>query len=423
MNRMKRRVLILLTLAFAVLMAARANVLPSDTIAALDAVVMTDSVAPVDTIVLARGNELPDSVKRMNKFQQLKYRIKQRIEAKLNEPYDTVRNKGYWFRALKHGKVDLDGGTIEYPKFIKFCWKVYKWGDKAFNSYDTAYVKSTGKNFKFMFMSNQWLDSYNGRPFDGEKALMNSHLTANVGLQLSFMALSVGYSVSVTNLLNRGKVSNKFDFSFTCARFTAEAFYYEYRGKTVITLLPESGPKETITDFTGLHRTTYGLHAYYFFNNRRYTQAAAYCYSKYQRRSAGSFLAGINIHHYDMSVNLDELPPQYLEEVQDVTIPRFLYNDYCVVVGYGFNWVLGKKWLLNFTGAPYIGYRQMLATNAESRASAWSINLRFKIGAVFNHKNYFLGLQGQMDTHRYKSEKHNFVYSIEDFTLLAGIRF
>ena len=114
--------------------------------------VAVDTVAQADTTV------------RMSKLQQMKTRAQELIKEKMNEPWDTIRDNGYWWRAMKHGKVDLDGGSIDYPAFIDFCWKVYKWGDKAFNSYDTAYVVSTGKNWKFMFKSNNWSDNYTGEP-------------------------------------------------------------------------------------------------------------------------------------------------------------------------------------------------------------------------------------------------------------------
>ena len=96
--------------------------------------VKTDTVAPVD------------SVERLNLFQRMKEKAMRRIEDKLNEPYDTIHDDGYWWRAMKHGKVDLTGKTINYPKSLRFAWRVYKWGDKAFNSYDSAYVVGTGKN-------------------------------------------------------------------------------------------------------------------------------------------------------------------------------------------------------------------------------------------------------------------------------------
>ena len=176
-----------------------------------------------------------DSVQKLSKFQQIKSNITKRIEDKLNEPYDTTRDNRYWWRAMKHGKVNFKDSTMGYPKFLMFCYKTYKWGDKAFNSYDSAYVKSTGKNWKLILKSNNWLDSYIGTPYENVKVIMNSNLVSNIGVSLSFMAVSLGYSISISNLIHGGKVSNKVDFSFTCARFAADAYYWENKNDINVT--------------------------------------------------------------------------------------------------------------------------------------------------------------------------------------------
>ncbi|MBQ7691271.1 MAG: DUF4421 domain-containing protein [Muribaculaceae bacterium] len=382
---------------------------------------------PAEAVVAVADTVSADTVSvRENRLQRIKSRVRQRIKEKLSEPFDTVRDSRYWWRALKHGKVDFTGGTIDYPRFINFCWKAYKWGDHAFNSYDTAYVKSTGKNWKFIVKNNNWLDSYAGRPFDDDIwAFMHSDLTANVGVQLSFMAVSVGYTACVTNLVHGEKVSKKVDFTFTCARFSADAFLFENHGKCAVDFTQHGHNVGHIGRFSGLHRKAYGVSANYFLNHNHYAHAAAYCYSKYQRRSAGSVLVGINIQHHDMSFDTEQMPAEIRSLVVpgSTSLPGYLYNDYCVSAGYGFNWVLGRQWLLNVTVTPYVGYRQMLATEIEEKASAWSLNSTFRMGLVYNHRQFFLGLQGYVDLHRYKSAEHHFIYAIEDFSLLAGVRF
>ena len=167
-----------------------------------------------------------------------------------------------------------------------------------------------------------------------------------------------------------------------------------------------------------------GLTAYYFFNNRRYAQAAAYCFSKYQKRNAGSWLAGISLQHFDVSIDVEKMPEEgrvYIPTQADA--PRILYNDYCLLFGYGHNWVLGRHWLLNFTLTPYLGYRYNHFHSDDSWGSSVSINCRARTAAVYNHKNYFVGLQGFADHHRYKSKNSRLVNSTIDFTALVGIRF
>lgn len=366
-----------------------------------------------------------DSVQKLSKFQQIKSNITKRIEDKLNEPYDTTRDNRYWWRAMKHGKVNFKDSTMGYPKFLMFCYKTYKWGDKAFNSYDSAYVKSTGKNWKLILKSNNWLDSYIGTPYEDVKVIMNSNLVSNIGVSLSFMAVSLGYSISISNLIHGGKVSNKVDFSFTCARFTADAYYWENKNDINVAYVDKSlDNKRHEYRQSGISRKAMGLTAYYFFNNRRYAQAAAYCFSKYQKRSAGSFLAGISLQHFDVMFDPDNMPKEPQDFIpEESEIPRILYNDYCVLVGYGYNWVLGRKWLLNVTLTPYLGYRYNIKPQPDEKQSDFSLNIRGRIGAVYNHKNFFMGLQACGDHHRYKKQDNWLVSSLLEFTALAGIRF
>ena len=369
-----------------------------------------------------------DTVQRQSKAQKARERFKQRLDEKLNEPYDTTRNSGYWWRALKHGKVNFKDSTMGYPKFVMFCYRTYVWGDRAFNSYDPNYVQATGKNWKLILKSNNWVDSYIGHPVKNVNQIMNSNLVSSVGLSLAFMAVSVGYTVSVSNLVHGGKISDKIDFSFTCARFTADAYYWENNNDINITYKIKNveGVDNGLHKLQqpGVSRKAMGLTAYYFFNNRRYAQAAAYCFSKYQKRSAGSWLAGFSLQHFDVKFDVEKMS----EEVRayfptQAEAPRTLYNDYCLLFGYGYNWVLGSKWLLNFTITPYIGYRYNHFHNENNKASNISLNCRARLAAVYNHKQFFMGFQSYADHHRYKSQTTKLVSSLLDFSALVGVRF
>lgn len=366
-----------------------------------------------------------DTMQQLNKFQQLKANVMQRIEAKLNEPYDTTRDNRYWWRAMKHGKVNFKDSTMGYPKFVKFCYNIYVWGDRAFNSFDSTYVKGTGKKWKLILKSNNWVDSYSGIPFKDVKMMMNSNLVSNIGVSLSFMAVSLGYSVSISNLINGGKVSNKIDFSFTCARFTADAFYWENQNdiNVIYTAKNLDNERHKIRQ-SGISRKSMGIIGYYFFNHRRYAQAAAYCFSKYQKRSAGSWLAGISLQHFDVKFDVDKLTDEarvFIPTQADA--PRILYNDYCLLFGYGYNWVINRKWLFNITVTPYIGYRYNISPNPGEKNGALSLNVRGRIGAVYNHKQFFIGYQNYADLHLFYAKDSRLFNSIIDFSILAGIRF
>ena len=50
-----------------------------------------------------------------------------------------------WYRQLMANGFKIHDPEIDYPRFPRFCLKVYDWGDKTFNSYDTTYVEGTGR--------------------------------------------------------------------------------------------------------------------------------------------------------------------------------------------------------------------------------------------------------------------------------------
>ncbi len=363
-----------------------------------------------------------DSVAKLNKFQQLKHDITQRINNKLNEPYDTTRDQGYWWRAMKHGKVNFKDSTMRYPKFVTFCYKVYKWGDKAFNSYDTAYVVPTGKNWKLTLKNQNWIDNYSGG-LDGNHAMFTSGAASNIGLYLSFMAVSVGYSLDVDRLFGAKGTSQMMEFSFTCARFTAEAHKITNTGRMSTRVKLDGGEWKKGEKLDALRRESMGVSATYFFNNRKYARAAAYCYSKFQRRSAGSALAGFSIVNYDFKVDTEKLTPDQAQKFEYVGVAHMRYTDYCLRGGYAHNWVLGSKFLLNVTALAGMGVKHIHSTKYMASGNTGALVAGGNFALTYNHKRYFACLQSNVNTSLYIAGKRHFGYTVTDFTTVFGIRF
>lgn len=368
-------------------------------------------------------SEQQDTVlEHQSKFQQVKNQITKRINDKLNEPYDTTRDNRYWWRAMKHGKINFKDSTMRYPKFIMFCYNMYKWGDKAFNSYDTTYVVSTGKNWKLTLKNQNWLDNFGGGN-DAGKAVFTSGLASNVGLYLSFMAVSVGYSLDVDRIFGAKGTSEMMEFSFTCARFTAEFHKTTNTGRMNTRVQLKGGDWERGEKMKALRRETMGVSATYFFNNRKYARAAAYCFSKFQRRSAGSALAGFSIVNYDFKVDVDQLTPMQALDFETIKTTHVRYTDYCLRGGYAHNWVLNPKFLLNVTGLVGGGVKHIHNTVDVQSSNIAALNLGGKFALTYNHKRYFASLQSSVNTSLNINNDHQYSYTIADFTAVLGIRF
>ena len=90
----------------------------------------------------------------------------------------------------------------------------------------------------------------------------------------------------------------RFTFGFNCSLFAVD--YYSV-SNDVGTHISKFGPHGNTTnpkiDFNGINNNSWGLNFYYFFNHKKYSQAAAFNFSKYRNaakaRSMPDSLSGV----------------------------------------------------------------------------------------------------------------------------------
>ena len=350
----------------------------------------------------------------------------------LATPIDTatidIDDKDAWKqRIFRHG-WSINDTTIVYPKVMDFGVKTYRWLNHALNYYDSAYVVNpgtrSGKRWKIMLKNDNWLDFYSGHLSKWETYVqLNSDLTSLFGFQICGMGLSFTYMINARDLLAGKFIRNRrLQFSFTTSRVFVEAYYRKNDQSTVH--INSLGDWRGSRIFSGLKREGYGLDAYYIFNHTHYSQAAAYCFSKYQKRSSGSLLAGIYLSHQDVVMDMSKLDSDLLQYLPDeVTDYRFRYRDIGAMLGYGYSWVFHQGWLYNITFVPSIGYRHSFANSIEGEKALLSTNLNGRMGLVRTAGNFFYALTFNHEGHWYHSRQHSFYNSYSNFDLTAGFRF
>ena len=358
--------------------------------------------------------------------------IKGWIQNKLNEPYDTTRDDRYWWRALKHGKVDFQDESIHYPAFISWCWNTIQKTNSIINDYDTSYVVSTGKKLKITLKNVNWYDDYDFEDEDKLKILFHSSRSSNIGLSASLMGISAGYQMAFDNFFGRKATSKKFELSFTCSRFSVEYYRLLNTGDMTLTYIFDK-EKAYYHHFSGLKRKSWGINAYYFFNHRHYAQAAAYSFSKFQRRNAGSLLAGVSVSHRNFTLLYRDTPEElrdqafydeYGDDADDIEETMFDYTDLSLNVGYGYNWVLSRQWLINATALLYSGIKFAHAkSTSDGGHRLWAVSGKLRLGFVYNYGRFFGSLQGYLDSHFFNTGIYKFHSHLYDITATFGIQF
>ncbi|MEF9924373.1 MAG: DUF4421 domain-containing protein [Muribaculaceae bacterium] len=301
--------------------------------------------------------------------------------------------------------------------------RTYKWVDKAFNSYDSAYVAGTGKYFNFKIKNDNWIDTYTFGYTGNKHVVMNSDFSSHIGVSLGYRAVSIGYMMNVKNAFKKDSPSRKrADFSFTCSRVICSAYYSINEDAPRISKFGNLSRLNYRFD-DGLKTESYGLELIYIFNNRRFSQAASN-YSRIQKRSSGTLYGGVSIAAHDLKLDFSKLPQEMKNELpNDNYFYRFKYNDYSFIIGYGYNWVFAKRWLLSASLTPMMGFKHCKEQSTEGERDLFSINASAKLSVVYNKSRYFAGLICQYNTYSYLSDDYSVTNSIGTFNICAGVRF
>lgn len=339
---------------------------------------------------------------------------------------ETRKEPEKWWRRLISNKFDLNDTTISYPRFIGFCMNVYRWADKAFNSYDNDYVVGTGRRWKAYLKNDNLLDSY-AMNFDRKMPIrMMSNMTSNIGPYLQYMAVSVGYQWNINNLLTSTPMNRqRLEFGFSCARFNAEFIYWSNTGGNVIRTFGNYNNGHLIyAPISGVEMGSLGIDIYYFLNNRRYSQMAAYGFGKIQKRSQGSFIFGLSYGNQNIKLDFTTLPA-YLLPYLNITEAsyHFHYKNYCAIAGYGYNWVLSKHFLYNITVLPSVGLNHCYEDSVEGAVNIFSMNLKGKMAVAYNKGDFFAGVNTNFGGHWYRTTRYSLFNSAGTFSACIGCRF
>lgn len=318
--------------------------------------------------------------------------------------------------------------VAKWGRFPNFCVNVYRWGDRTFNTYDTAYVEGTGYKFNIKAKSEAWLDTYTFQLPDNYRINMASETNLSAGFYLTYLALSVGYDFNVGKYLGIGKTARqKFNFRFNCALFAADFYWITNDVGTHITSYGRPGDR-THCDipFSGIDTRTFGLDTYYFFNNKRYSRAAAFNYSKIQKRSQGSWFLGFS--YWTQQFKFDftgvpeivkDLPKEWADAGNHFNINN---HNYAIRGGYGYNWVFARHWVWGVTESPIVGIKHG-TVNSELPKISLSLYNRFQTSVVWNNRHFFAGFIFSNDIGFYFDRRQTLANSIFMMELSAGYRF
>ncbi len=177
----------------------------------------------------------------------------------------------------------------------------------------------------------------------------SGHLTTGMsnraGIGLSYRGVGLSYSRALGKTLNLDMTLDSYGKHF-CFEYALRATN-ELEGDLT---RPAENELEVNNDVVLISNK---LNVFYSFNNR-FSYAAAMKQTQIQKRSAGSFIAGVSWSVWDILIlndDLADLTPRHI--TSQFYQANILYNRISLGVGYGYNLVMGHAhWLLHASVVP-----------------------------------------------------------------------
>lgn len=331
-----------------------------------------------------------------------------------------------WRYHLRNKTLSVNDTSIRWPRFINFCLNVYRWADHVFNYHDSLYVKGTGKYGKALILCDNWADSYSFQLEQIPSMIMMGPLYTNLGIQLKYSILSIGYSVDMNSIFSHNPSKHKkWNFSISCARFLLEANLWQNEGGTYVRRFGDYNEGKLVRlPFDGLVFNAYNIHAIYFFNFKRFSLGATHNYSNDQIKSAGSFTLGADISSYRVDFDFTLLPSDLKDFYPyPIDLYRFRYNTYALIIGYTYNWVINKHFVANISLFPSLGITRTHKESTDGRADLFALNGKVMAALLYDHKAFFTGLKVNLKGNFFHSNNIKFWNLIQNYQLAVGVRF
>ena len=243
------------------------------------------------------------------------------------------------------------------------------------SKYDTNYVVRPKEKWLLRLLGNYAGNYIHAKgTVNGVYSKYDLHTKKNttIGLEVNYCDLAVSLMLNPAKM--RGDYDDyEFNFEYHGNQIS---FDINYLRSTSLTGDMKLGNIDHL-DENGLRMNVVNVAAYYTFSHRRFSFPAALYQNYYQRRSAGSWLAGASFQGGSIKTT-DELK----ERSPHAPEVHLTFANVAIGGGYGYNLVLGQhsQWLLHLSAVPSVvvyKHNRLTVNNDEKRDHGLSFNMIF----------------------------------------------
>lgn len=319
---------------------------------------------------------------------------------------------------------------------------------REFNMIDTTYIEPQHYNYTFMLQQTTTYEMYSLSDKSGQKISFSPDMSVRLGPYFGWRWVFLGYTFDLKHLQAKSNHTSKkeFDLSLYSSLLGIDLFWRQTGNDYKIDRLSLGKDINTSsiknTPFGGLKSSIRGFNLYYIFNHRKFSYPAAYAQSTVQRKSAGSFLAGIGYTRHRLDLDLKELESvirnklgaEIGEDAAHVDTmlmtSKVKYTDLSVTGGYAYNWVFAKNFLFNASLSMGLAYNSSSSDVEHKSHTIKDFNFKNfnldgvgRFGLVWNNTRWYVGTSAIIHSYNYKKKQFSTNNSFGSFNLYVGYNF
>ena len=145
----------------------------------------------------------------------------------------------------------------------------------------------------------------------------NDNYNIGVGFNYKFLGINIGFRAPFVNNDEQRFGKTKFldlQSYIYMRKVTLDLYGQFYNGYYLSnqSILDNNKVIDTFLKRPDLHTRNFGFNLQYIFNHKRFSYRAAYLQNEYQRKSAGSIIAGGGLHYIDVRADSAIIPPNII---------------------------------------------------------------------------------------------------------------
>jgi hypothetical protein len=271
---------------------------------------------------------------------------------------------------------------------------------------DTNYIADLSDMFAFrIYGSNKFTGYKLGHNGYNERLVYrpNSNMNIGFGGTYKFLTINIGFPAPFINNDKDKYGKTKFldlQSYLYMRKLTIDLYAQFYNGYYLAN-------RDALSTYpaidTYLHRPdiktkTVGTTVEYIFNNKKFSYRAAYLQNEWQKKSAGSFMAGGGFHYVNMRADSSVIPSTivYSDFFNGDHFNRAGFVNLTANAGYAHTFVIAKHFFIMGEVLAGVGgnYTQLTDTRFDTPRTGFGLNLSgtFRVAAGYNSERYFVGL-------------------------------